>query len=330
VYNGNSHWNDKESAVVTEKNIDAIVRTFFDAWAHPKSYAGGDVDETSGKYEDRLNARRITSLYAAEADIDWNGVKVDMTPAELDAAVRARVPFIANGYALKTQGREDGTTAIDVKGWITHDASRPFQDYGSYVPREGESPFAERLVINKDGLIREDLFRGGVTRIEDSAPAVFLASSPRDAPVATAERALLPSNRETYPEVDEFVRQLYATGAGYVSMGGESYTARRYSTKEAFKPFFLSGPAFFWGRPAYSNQMDNGTASPVSYTVVDWKLIDEREGRLTVQVRIQSYISTTSTATYYRDTLTLVPTEGSLRYKVADQQREQIPASGVS
>lgn len=324
AYNGSSYQDDKESAVVTDKNIDAIVRTFLDEWAHPQSYAGGDVDETSDKYEDRLNVGRIRGLYTFEAKIDWDHANVDMTPAGLDAAIRARVPFIANGYTWTTQNREDGTTAVDIKGWITQDASRPFQTYASYVPQAGEQPFAERLIIGQDGLIRDDLFRSGVIRIETSAPVVLAAPSPQEAPVPTAEPASLPSAREAYPEVDAFLRQLYATGARYVSQGGASYAYQMFIANGAFSAFFVNGPAPFWGRVSTEDGR-SGVASPVSYTFVDWKILEKRECRLTVQIRIQSYANITSTATYYRDTFTLVPTENASGYKVDAQQREQIP-----
>jgi len=313
--------------VVTEKNIDAIVRTFFDEWAHPKSYAGGDVDETSGKYEDHLNVGRIRGLYTFEAKIDWDGANVDMTPAGLDDAIRARVPFITNGYAWTTQDREDGTTAVDIKGWITRDASRPFLDYDAYVPQQGEAPFAERLLVDKDGLIREDLFRSGVTRVETSAPSVSVPPSPQEAKIPAAEPASPISDSEAYPEVDKFLRQLYAMGAGYVSLTLLEVTySRRTYTKMDFPSLFIDGPASFWGVRGNTDSIGS-EASPVSYTFVDWKIIGEREGRLTVEIRIQSYVSAMSTPTYYRDTLTLVPTNNTSGYKVGDQQREQIPAS---
>jgi len=317
--------------VVTDKNIDAIVRTFLDEWAHPQSYAGGDVDETSDKYEDRLNVGRIRGLYTFEAKIDWDHANVDMTPAGLDAAIRARVPFIANGYTWTTQEREDGTTAVDIKGWITQDASRPFQDYGAYVPQQGEQPFAERLIIEKNGLIGEDLFRSGVIRMEAPAPAALVTSSPQEATAPIVEPASLPSGRDAYPEVHEFLNQLYAMGAGYVSVAKKPEISSEFifHVDMNFLPLFIDGPASFWGIPGNPSSYLGWESSPVRYTLVDWKIIgrpEGREGRLTVQVRIQSYVSAMSTAAYYRDTLTLVPTNNAPRYKVGDQQREQIPA----
>lgn len=105
-------------------NVEAVIQAFFEAWARPKSYAGGIANDASENYQDRVNLSALTSLYAREANIDLGGSSTDTTSARFDSTIREHLPFITNGHRIVTEASDSGFV-VNVVGWITSDSTTP-------------------------------------------------------------------------------------------------------------------------------------------------------------------------------------------------------------